>query len=379
MKIAITSDIHLKSISSKTAQLPPEGIAESAMQNPERFNALRNILEQMLEEQISHLIIAGDLFDQKSQDYSVFDLLAGQPKYSEISFYIIPGNHDPLISGKHFTAKNIQVFNEPEITAFKGSQVQLLFVPYMPGRSMGEVMAGYIEKNREESLAPGSSWILIGHGDYLGGNAEPNIYEKGIYMPLSRRDIEYYGPAKAILGHIHKKMQAGKVIYPGSPCGMDINETGKKSFVVLDLNDLSIAEKTIDTDVIFINEAIVMLPAENEQAYIEERIEELIKNLDLNREEIGKVRLRLKLSGYSRDKNRLEKIIKNCLAGFTYYDASGPDLSEVFLFEDIERISIVQRVKDKIELISKEGSQNNISQEEKKHILEQAMHLILKE
>jgi DNA repair protein SbcD/Mre11 len=379
MKIAITSDIHLKSISSKTAQLPMDGIAEPGMQNPERFNALRNILDQMFEGQISHLIIAGDLFDQKSQDYSIFDQLAGHPKYSKINFYIIPGNHDSLISGKYFTSENIRVFNEPEAIAFKDSQVKFFFIPYIPGRSMGEVMAGYFDKNREESLAPGSSWILIGHGDYLGGNAEPNIYEKGIYMPLSRRDIEYYGPAKVILGHIHKKMQAGKVIYPGSACGMDINETGKKSFVVLDLNDLSISEKIIGTDVIFVNETIVMLPAENEQAYIEERIEELIKGLDLNKEEIGKVRLRLKLTGYSQDKNRLEKIIKSSLAGFTFYDGAGPDLSEVFLFNDPERISIVQRVKDKIELISKEGSQNYISEKEKKHILQQATHLILKE
>ncbi|MBM3700798.1 MAG: hypothetical protein FJW68_07825 [Actinobacteria bacterium] len=379
MKIAITSDIHLKSISPKTAQLQLEDIADTGMQNPERFNALRNILDQMLELQIPHLIIAGDLFDAMSQDYSVFDFLAAQPKYSDINFYIIPGNHDSLISSKYFTAKNIQVFNEPEIVAINGSQVKFFFIPYIPAKSMGEVIAGYIEKNRQGAAALEGTWILVGHGDYLGANTEPNIYEKGIYMPLSRRDIEFYGPAKAMLGHIHKKMQAGKVIYPGSACGMDINETGKKSFVVLDLNDLSIAQKTIDTDVIFINEAIVMIPAENEQVYIEEKIKEITKSLDLSKEEIGKVRLRLKLIGYSRDKNSLEKIIKNCLAGFAFYDETGPDLSEVFLFNDIERISIVQRVKDRIELISAEDSQNNMSQEGKKQILEQAMHIILKE
>ncbi len=379
MKIAITSDIHLSSLSPKTVQSPPDGIADTGMQNPERFNALRSILDQMLNGQIYHLIIAGDLFDEKSQNYSVFDLLAGSKKYSEINFYIIPGNHDPLLSGKYFTAENIRVFNEPDIITFKDSQVQFFFIPYTPGRSMGEVMAGYFDKNREECFAPKSPWILIGHGDYLGANAEPNIYEKGVYMPLSRRDIEYYGPAKVILGHIHKKMQAGKVIYPGSACGMDINETGKKSFVVFDLNDLSVSEKTIYTDLIFVNESIVMLPVENEQAYIEERIEELIKSLELNKSEISKVRLRLKFSGYSRDKNRLEKIIKNALAEFTFYDESGPDLSEVFLFNDPERIAIVQRVKDEIELITKESSQNSISSKEKKHILQQAMHLILKE
>ncbi|MGZ5501776.1 MAG: metallophosphoesterase, partial [Nitrososphaeraceae archaeon] len=68
MKIAITADIHLK----------------TNKEYPERYNVLKNMVDQLLEEGISTLIIAGDLFDIKSQNYSLFDELCKQEKYSQI-------------------------------------------------------------------------------------------------------------------------------------------------------------------------------------------------------------------------------------------------------------------------------------------------------
>jgi DNA repair exonuclease SbcCD nuclease subunit len=68
MKIAITADIHLK----------------NKEKYPERYNALKNILDQLIESNINNLIIAGDLFDINSQNYSVFDDLCKQKKYVTI-------------------------------------------------------------------------------------------------------------------------------------------------------------------------------------------------------------------------------------------------------------------------------------------------------
>jgi len=127
MKIAITADIHLK----------------TNKEYPERYNVLKNILDRLLEEDIASLIIAGDLFDIKSQNYSLFDELCKQDKYSQIQFYVICGNHDLAISPKYFTAGNIKIFNEPEIITFEDTGANFFFIPYLLGKSMGEVMAGY--------------------------------------------------------------------------------------------------------------------------------------------------------------------------------------------------------------------------------------------
>jgi len=428
MKIAITSDLHLKTGAGDAlkiqAQKKGQTSAKTQLQNPERFNALKNILERLLQKNVRHLIIAGDLFDAESQNYSIFDRLCMEEEYRGINFYIIPGNHDPAIDPKYFTAENIKVFNQPKIVTFGDSKVKFFFVPYMHGKSMGEVIASYSGKSgnkynlnggnqqdsktsgpglpnqggtdtdfsdagpADSSLPPGTdfsgtglkgTWVLIGHGDYLSGIKEPNTYEKGIYMPLARSDIEYYAPAKVILGHIHKKMGIGKVLYPGSPCGMDINETGKRSFILLDLNDLGISEETVDTDVIFLSESLVVIPAEDESGYIRDRIAELVKKWGLGKEEISKARVRLKVSGYTSDKKELEKVIKQSLPAFTFYDGVGPDLSGVSVFNDPERISIVERVRNEIERLSGSGGKNSILQLKKDMVLEQALHIILKE
>ena len=52
MKIAITADVHLK----------------TGQEYPERYNALKDILDVLANEDIHTLIIAGDLFDAGSQN-----------------------------------------------------------------------------------------------------------------------------------------------------------------------------------------------------------------------------------------------------------------------------------------------------------------------
>jgi energy-coupling factor transporter ATP-binding protein EcfA2 len=61
---------------------------------------------------------------------------------------------------------------------------------------------------------------------------------------------------------------------------------------------------------------------------------------------------------------------------FTFYNNEEPDTTEVLLFNDPERISIVERVKEKI---SKLEENLGYSQARKDNILEQALHIMLKE
>ncbi len=353
MKIAITADVHLK----------------TGQQYPERYNALKDILEVLVREDIRALIIAGDLFDIESQNYAVFDELCRDKKYAGIDFYIIPGNHDPIIGPKYFTAPNIRIYDEPALVSVGNEGPGFFFVPYLAGKSMGEVIA------KHKASLP-ERWVLVGHGDYLSGTKDPNNYESGVYMPLGRPDIEYYGPSKVILGHIHKKMEIGKVSYPGSPCGMDINETGRRSFILFDTSDLSITEKRINTDYLFFIENLLSLPTSNEFEDIKNKIEGFVAGWDLNKDEVLKTRVRLKVKGYTSDRKTLEAVIMQSLADFKFYNDEGPDLTEVCLFNDPERISIVERVKARVELL---GEEPGYTPQKRDMIMEQALGIILKE
>ncbi|MCL5069513.1 MAG: hypothetical protein M1308_01225, partial [Actinobacteria bacterium] len=276
-------------------------------------------------------------------------------------------------SPKYFTSDNIKVFNKPEIMTFGDTGVEFFFIPYLPGKSMGEVIADYKASHKD---AFSKIWVLIGHGDYLSGMRELNTYESGIYMPLSRSDIEFYEPAKVVLGHIHKKMDLGKVHYTGSPCGMDINETGKKSFLILDSNNLDITSKTIDTDYIFFNETLIAFPTSNEFEDLKDKVSDLTRSWRLSKNEIPKARIRLKIKGYTSDKKNLDSVLKETLSMFTFYNNEEPDTTEVLLFNDPERIGIVERVKERI---NKMDENSGYSLAKKDNILEQALNIMLNE
>lgn len=350
MKIAITGDVHLR----------------NKDDYPERFNALKNIYDQLLSEKIKTLIIAGDLFDAESQNYSEFDNLCKQDKYQQIKLHIIPGNHDPTIRLKYFTSTNIEIYNEPKIQQLGEPPLDFLFLPYMPDKSMGEIIA-----NNKEKLS--DRWILIGHGDYTAGIREPNPYEPGIYMPLTRKDVEHSNPSKVILGHIHKKMDLGKVCYVGSPCGLDITETGRRRFLIIDTDSLNISSINVDTDFIYFNENLITLPITNEFEYIKNKLQEIIEKWDLIEGDKPKVRIQLKVKGYTSNKKRLHDILMEKLKDFTFYNDE-PDLTGVSVFDDPERIQIVEKVKTEIEELDWENDDNLTSKED---ILEEALHIIL--
>jgi exonuclease SbcD len=353
MKIAVTADVHLK----------------TKEKSGERWNALASLLDKMISEDITNLIIAGDLFNQESHNYSEFDDFCKSEEYirHRIKFFVIPGNHDPSISQKDFTSDNIKIFSKTEIIGFGNPPAFFLFIPYQPAKSMGEAAAEY----KKDLTGP---WILIGHGDYAAGLRDPNLYEPGIYMPLTRSDIQYYNPAKVILGHIHKKMNLGKVYYPGSPCGLDINETGRRSFLIIDTDNFDISEKVIDTDIIFFNETLISLPVKNEFEYIKREARDMVKGWDIDNKDIPKIRMRLKVKGYTSDKNKLLEVIKNTLKDFTSYNNEEPDLSDVSVFDDPERTAVVEKIRDEIEKFDWDDRITS-----KEDIMEKALHMILKE
>lgn len=351
MKIAVTGDVHLTS-----------GDA-----NPERFHALENILKEMVSKKIDTLVVAGDLFDAHSQNYGEFEQLCHRDEFNQIKFLIIPGNHDPYLRPAHFSADNIEVIGEKQIKNFGSPPIPFLVLPFSRGTTMGKDIALF------RNDLPPDRWVLIGHGDYLEGIRTPNPYEPGIYMPLTRKDLELYRPAAAILGHLHQPTLRRAVYYPGTPCGLHINETGRRRFLVLNTESLNIDSLPIETDYLFLNETIVMLPVKDETAFLKRQVETLQKGWNLAPEDISRVRLRLKVRGYTTDKQNLKRTLLRQLEEFTFYD-SGPELDELSVPDDPERLDLVSRVASYIE---KMDWQPKADQPNKDDILVKALHTIL--
>jgi hypothetical protein len=100
----------------------------------------------------------------------------------------------------------------------------------------------------------------------------------------------------------------------------------------------------------------------------------MIDRWDINKNEIPKVRVRLKVKGYTSDKGRLLEVIKKNLKDFTFYNNEEPDLTGVSIFNDPERIIIVEKLNKEIEKLDLDSEITS-----KEDILEKALHIVLRE
>lgn len=328
MKIAITADLHLTNHENHL----------------ERFHALENILDQLLEQQINTLIIAGDLFDITCTTPGDFEEVVKKKKYSKIDIYIIPGNHDPVLAEGTFSLPNIKYIIKPQLIRFADS-IPFVFIPYSIGTSIGEILVEGLF-----SVEP-NSWVLVGHGDWLSGTVQKNQYENGTYMPLSGRDLLLYKPKKVFLGHIHAQTDSTVVHYTGSPCAIDPTENGYRSFIVFDSNTWLITRKVVDTDYLFFNEQITVLPLEEEESYVQTLLRSRLKSWNLSPDHHLKVRVRVKARGFSKDRLRLAQVIREQFKDYQFADSDQPDISQVKISNDLTQGKIAELVKQKIDAI----------------------------
>lgn len=331
MKIAVTADVHLSGDGS----------------HPERFNALEDILGKLPSLACRHLIISGDLFDRGYGSCSEFDELCSRPDFADLQILVIPGNHDENLSSHVITASNVRVFTSPALHRISPNSPDILFVPYEDGITMGQRIA---------ELAPGKesgSWILVGHGDYMPGTGRSNRYEPGVYMPLTGIDIQLYSPSVALLGHIHKPYDSPGLYYPGSPCGLDINETGRRRFLVLDTDTLTVDQHPVTTDVLYFQESFLVIPSRDEIERLESEVQDRIQNWDITDEEKSKTRIRIEARGFTADRSKVLETLQDEFRGFEFADDGGPDLTRLLPGGDnrLEAISeeIIKRI-EKTEL-----------------------------
>ncbi len=319
MKIAITADVHLK----------------TEKEVPERYNALRAILRQCAAEGITTLAICGDLFDHDFSNFADFEKLCAA--HPGVMFWILPGNHDARLSARALTGGNIRVFEKADLVE---AGRQLLFLPYEQGSLMGEKLAEFTGR-----LRPGE-WVLLAHGDYLYGTRVQHESETGRYMPLGRDDIQRYRPSRVFLGHIHAASD-GEVIYPGSPCGLDISETGSRRFLIYDTEAATVSPRALETDVVFGDLQLTVLPEEDDAAQAAAEVKAWLSASGLDEKKMA-ARLRVRATGYSRDRGALKKAIEQELAGFRMYKDEPVDISGVSITADAQRSDIAGKVRAEI-------------------------------
>ena len=323
MKIAVTADVHLR----------------EREESPARYRALENVLEQSRAGGAGHVIVAGDLFDGDCREYSGFEGLCRQ--YGDLQVHVIAGNHDAGISEKSIVGPNIHVYAEPQTVDMDGTS--FLFLPYSLGTTMAQKIA---ESRARPSTDP---WVLVGHGDYYGGVREPNPLEPGTYMPLTRSEVDGLGARAVMLGHIHKPGQWGNVFYAGSPCGLDINETGVRRFLVYDTDDGSVEARPVAADHIYFVESFVVVPVDDEVQTLELEIERRIEAWGLDPADHPKVCVRVSATGYTMDKRAIHEALERGFGLFRFYKDEGPNIGNLSATTDDQLNTVAQSTREVLE------------------------------
>lgn len=239
MKIIHCADVHLDS--KMLRHLTKE-------QAKERRNEILNTFGQMVKyaskNDVSAIIIAGDLFDTSmisvtTRNY-VRDQIVNNPK---IEFYYLQGNHDidNFLINLQEIPDNLKLFDKSWTTYFVGGSEKVTI-------SGVELSA----KNHKEifgmlSLDIDKMNLVVLHGKAQDTKVADDFESIGLDK-LKNKSIDYLA-----LGHYHKYKEAalddrGVYCYSGCLEGRGFDESGEHGFVVIDIDEkkMTCTRKLVD-------------------------------------------------------------------------------------------------------------------------------------
>ena len=350
MKIAFTADNHLT----------------TRARNPERYQALANILMQCGVNQVKLLVIAGDLFDQSLPNYVEFETLFKENAPPDLKTIIIPGNHDFQLNQDSFALDGVYIYDKPTLLPLNKNW-KILLLPYIPGETMGNLIAPFFEN------LTGERWILIGHGDWSAGIKVPDPYEPGVYMPLTIADLTIYKPSLVFLGHIHLPYDGDPVYYPGSPCPINKKETGLRRYLILDTDQGIITPHLVESPLLYFEEKFVIAPMDDELGYLMNLMEKRINAWRLPEGWQSFVQVQIEVAGFSSNRDGVLKLVEDTFSPYNIDQSGDINLESLFHKQDPDRSDIAQNIREWIDKLDWDPEELD---PDKQEILEEALKVI---
>ena len=240
------ADIHLDSPLKGLAK--HEGPAAESIRTATRA-ALDQLVGHAIEERVSFLIIAGDLYDGDWRDYRTglfFVSQMGRLHGPEIPVYLLYGNHDARsqITRRLTLPGNVHVFGSRSPQSFKIGNLNVA----LHGQS-------FRQRDVTDNLAlnypkpvPGAFNIGVLHTGLGGIGGHEN------YAPCSPDDLINKGYDYWALGHVHRAEVLNRrphIVFPGNLQGRHVRETGAKGASLVTVDDGEIVDlATLHCDVV---------------------------------------------------------------------------------------------------------------------------------
>ena len=212
MKIIHTADLHLDS--------PLIGVANSAQRRRELLTALNNLSEYANNSGVSAIIVAGDLFDEKSTTDQTVRSVADVVASSNAAWFVLRGNHGGSSPYDKLKAMRPEIrFFGDEWTSYTLGNVTIC------GRELG---VNDVEQWNKLALDKSTYNLLVLHGDV----------DDASYGLIDKKAIAQSGARYVALGHRHAFCMHKFGSVKGAYCGVlearGFDETAETGFVLID-------------------------------------------------------------------------------------------------------------------------------------------------
>jgi len=236
-KFIHAADVHLDSPLrglSRYESAPAESIRNACRR------AFENLVDLAIEEKVSFVLLAGDLYDGDWKDYSTGIFLSqqmGRLGQHNISVFTVAGNHDAanrMTKALDCPAK-MMILSSRKFETIKLDDLAVA----IHGRSFGT-------HHVDENLAAG--FAVAEKGMFNIGLLHTSLDGRenhAVYAPCAIDDLHSKGYQYWALGHIHKHEFVSKdpwIVFPGCIQGRHIRETGAKGCVLVTVEDGAVSE-----------------------------------------------------------------------------------------------------------------------------------------
>lgn len=197
--------------------------------------ALSQLVTRAIDDKVSFVVIAGDLYDGAWKDYNTgiyFAAQMGRLGKSGIRAYVLHGNHDAEseMTRTLRMPENVYVFSSraPDLQKIDDLKVALHGRSF-PNRAVEENFAATYK-------SPVKDFYNIG----VLHTALEGYVEHATYAPCTRDELHAKGYDYWALGHVHNyEMWSGAstIVFPGNLQGRNIRETGRKGAVSVTVDD----------------------------------------------------------------------------------------------------------------------------------------------
>jgi DNA repair exonuclease SbcCD nuclease subunit len=226
------ADIHLDSPMLGLERYPGVPVDDARLATR---RALDNLVDLAIEESVSFVLIAGDVYDGDWRDFNTglyFNQAMLRLRDSGIQAFVVAGNHDAenKIQSHLRWPENVHWFStkKPETRRLPKIGVAVHGQGYSSAEMQDNLAAGF----------PAADPSLFNIG--LLHTALDGRHGHGRYAPCTLRDLESKRYDYWALGHVHEKVIVSKdpwVVFPGSTQGRNVSEPGAKGCMVVTVND----------------------------------------------------------------------------------------------------------------------------------------------